>query len=100
MLKRDIHYFLDSVENGKPSITEGYHTISNFEPILGYFLLQYLREKYPPKEGSEGPHGRLLELLTTYKEIASYLRPTKEDQIYIEWFEDNYYMKDYFQSRK
>ena len=99
MLKRDMSRFLDAIENGQPPLEEAYDLSEKFEPILTYFLLRFLREKYPIKENLEGAGFRLLELVKKYDSLASCTKYHKKDSIYVEWFEHNYDMKDFFKNR-
>ena len=41
-----------------------------------------------------------LELLKDNPEIVRYTKCNKEDQIYVEWFEQNYELRDFFHKRE
>ncbi|MBC60931.1 MAG: hypothetical protein CMP11_00590 [Zetaproteobacteria bacterium] len=99
-LVRDISRFLDSIELGNVTTNDAFHLADSFDDLITYFLLRYLREKYPAKAGSVGASERLISLLThNGGQIAKKALPPKGEVIFVEWFDENYEMKSFFKNR-
>ncbi len=94
--QREVLRFLEGVEEGGLPSADLYNIMRNFEPILSFFLLKYLREKHPITENSSGPGQRLLELVSTYDSVQKLTKPPKEDEALAEWFDDTYDIKQFF----
>ena len=99
MLIREVNHFMDIIEEGNSELSNAYNQLLEFDPLLTHFLLRYLHDKHPITDRNAGPGRRLLELVTTYKDIARLANPPKNEPI-IEWFEDSYNVKDFFTNRE
>lgn len=87
---------LIGLEEGQMSAVEAYRIANDRDPLLVYFVIKYLREKYSPgNPASEGVMGRVLELTQTYDSIAKACRESEKD-ILVEWFDDAYSVKDFY----
>lgn len=96
---REINRFLDAIEDGNLSTADAYNILRTIDPLMGYFLLTYLREKHPVNaETSHGPGERLLALLSTYSDIAKLTKKPIDDPM-IEWFDDTYSYRQFFKNR-
>ncbi|MEZ4741610.1 MAG: hypothetical protein R3B45_04060 [Bdellovibrionota bacterium] len=98
-LKRDINRFLDAIETGNLPIADAYNIFREFEPLLGYFLLYYLREKHHVTENHSGPGERLLSLVSTYPDVSKTAKKPADDP-FVEWFDDTYNMREFFNDRQ
>jgi hypothetical protein len=98
VLKRDCNRFLDGIEQGKMTAADSYNLLRQFDPLLGYFLLFYLREKHHVTDMSSGAGERLLGLVSTYPEAAKIAKRPARDSI-VEWFEDAYSAREFFGNR-
>lgn len=98
--KTNILRFLDAVEAGNVDLRTAYELAMKFDPLLTYFLLRYLREKFPPRTGEkEGPAARLLEMISTYDSLKKAAQ-TPRDEPMVEWFNDTYEMRQFFGARE
>lgn len=95
MDKREVIRFLEAIEDGRIPAADSYQMVQGFDPLLSYFLLRYLREKHPSADNESGAGERLLELLTTYPAVAK-LANTPKDEPMVEWFDDSYSMRAFF----
>lgn len=98
MIKRDSNRFLDSIEEGNLPTADGFNLLRNFDPLLAYFLLYYLREKHHVTESSSGPGERLLSLVSTYPDAGKLAKRPGNDPI-VDWFEDTYSVREFFGRR-
>jgi hypothetical protein len=95
-VKRDGLRILTGLENGTLSSSDVYNVIEKQDPLLVYFIIRYLREKYPPQQPtSQGVTQRLLELTSTYDSIAKDMKKAEKDSLR-EWFDDTYEMREFF----
>lgn len=94
--KREVIRFLEAIENGSITPADTYQMVERFDPLLSYFLLRYLREKYALTDTSSGAGQRLIELLTTYPHIAKLANPPRDEPM-VEWFDESYAMRSFFQ---
>ena len=92
MTMQDIYRFMDAIEQGTVTLADAFSISENLDPLLMYFLLKYLREKYPAER--EGPSARLLEFLSTYPSIARLASPPKDEPM-VEWFDDSYSVRSF-----
>ena len=92
--KRDAMIFLNGIENGGKTPADLYNLISEFDPLLSFFLLKYLREKHPVTDRNSGPGERLLELLKVYPEISNMFKSGKNDPL-AQWFEESYGVRSF-----
>ena len=88
--------FLSGLENGNLSAADLYNIADKRDPVLVYFVLRYLREKYPPSvESSQGVTQRVIELTSTYADVVKKAKSAEKDPMR-EWFDDTYSMRDFF----
>lgn len=85
---------LTGLENGTLSSADAYNIAERRDPVLVYFVLRYLREKYPLGESS-GVARRLIELTSTYDQLVK-MSKTGEKDILREWFDESYNMRQFF----
>jgi len=94
--KREALRLLSGLENGQLSTADAFNVAEALDPLLVYFVLRYLREKYPPAQpSSAGVVGRVLELTSTYADVVQRAKTGEKDPIR-EWFDDTYAMREYF----
>ena len=93
--KKEVLRFLVAVEEGSLPVNDMFTIVEKFDPLLSYFLLKYLREKHPVTDRDSGAGSRLLELLTSYPELAKMANSSQKDPM-VEWFSDSYSTKTYF----
>ena len=87
--------FLSGLESGTLSSSDAYNIVKDKDPVLVYFLLRYLKDKYSASQPEAAAvHGRLLELTTTYDDIKKMLRAGEQDAMR-EWFDDSYSVREY-----
>jgi hypothetical protein len=87
---------LEGLENGTLSSADAYTIADKRDPVLLYFILRYLREKYPAgKPTSQGVVQRVVELTSTYDDVVKKAKAGEQDSMR-EWFDDAYAMRDYF----
>ncbi len=86
---------LIGLEEGRMSAVEAYRIANEREPLLVFFIIKYLREKYPSSNpASEAVLGRVLELTQTYDSIATACKEGEKD-ILNEWFDDAHDVKEF-----
>jgi len=98
-LKRDVTRFLDAIEEGNLPTADAYNIVREFESLLTYFLLYYLREKHHVTETNAGPGERLLALVSTYSDVAKAAQKPIDDP-FVEWFDDTYSLREFFSDRE
>jgi hypothetical protein len=96
MEKREVFRFLQGIEDGGLPIADAYNVLRHFDPLLSYFLLRFLREKHPINDESTGAGKRLLELVSTYEDVAKLTKAPKGDEAMVEWFNDSFNMRQFF----
>jgi hypothetical protein len=94
--KREGLRFLQGIENGNLTAADAYNIADGIDPVLVYFTLRYLREKYPASAAaSAGVSRRLVELTSTYDDVVKLSKQGERDPLR-EWFDDTYDVRDYF----
>lgn len=94
--KREALRLLEGLENGNLTTADAYNVADKLDPVLVYFVLRYLREKYPPNEPrSQGVATRLVELTSTYDSIVKKSKAGEKD-VLREWFDDSYTTREFF----
>jgi hypothetical protein len=84
------------LENGTLTTADAYNLAEVRDPVLIYFVLRFLREKYPPSQPtSAGVVQRLIDLTRTYADIVKKSKQGEKDPLR-EWFDDAYAIRDYF----
>ena len=87
---------LEGLENGTMDTAAAYLLIEKQDPIVVYFIIRYLREKYKKMgDQSSGVLNRLVELSSTYTEIVKISRDGEKD-IMREWFDETYKISDFY----
>ena len=88
-MKREGLRFLNGLETGNLPSADLHAISENFDPILVYFILKYLRLAYKPGHpDAKGVLERILELTQTYDEIAAAVKSGENDPLN-EWFDDD-----------
>ena len=94
--KRDGLRLLLGLENGTLNTADAFNVADKRDPVLVYFILRYLREKYPAgTPSSQGVLTRILELTSTYSDLVKKAKAAEKDPMR-EWFDDTYSMREYF----
>jgi hypothetical protein len=94
--KREGVRLLSGIENGTLSTADAYNVAEKLDPVLVYFTLRYLREKYPASSPSaEGVSRRLVELTSTYDDLVKRSKEGEKDSLR-EWFDDTYNLREFF----
>jgi hypothetical protein len=94
--KRESLRFLKGLENGNLTAADAYNIADKRDPVMVYFVMRYLREKYPASNpAAQGVTQRLLELTRTYDGIVKASKAGEKDSI-TEWFDDTYEMREFF----
>ena len=89
---------LEGIEDGNLDTQHQYNIIEKIDPILTYFVIRYLREKYKTAtSSSSGVLNRIVELTSNYPKVIQFSRQGETD-IMREWFDEGYKMKDYYQN--
>lgn len=99
MQKREVIRFIEAIEDGTLNTADAYEIIREFEPILSYFLLKYLREKHPVTDRDSGAGSRLLSLVSTYSDMQAILKRPPNDPM-VEWFEDTHSYREFFKDKQ
>jgi hypothetical protein len=87
---------LNGLESGSLSIADAYNIADKRDPLIVYFVLRYLREKYPASiPASSGVVGRIVELTKTYDKLVKKAKDGENDSLR-EWFDDTYDLKSFF----
>ena len=81
---------LSAIEGGMTSVADIYKMVEDQDPSLVYFVVKYLRKKYPPThQAADAITSRIVELTGTYDDVRDLYQKGEKD-ILTEWFEDNY----------
>ena len=86
---------IEAIDNGGLPPADVYTIMRDFDPLYSYFLLKFLRDKNPVDEYSSGGGERLLQLVGTYDDLSKLLKKSPDDPM-IEWFEDSYTTRQFF----
>lgn len=87
---------LSGLENGTLSTADAFNIAEKRDPLLLYFILRYLREKYPATNtASQGVLERIVSLTSTYTDLVKKTKSAESDPVR-EWFDDAYTMRQYF----
>lgn len=91
---------LKGLEDGNITSADAYNIAEKRDPVLVYFVLRFLRDKYPAANpSSEGVVRRVLELTSTYPDIVKMSKKGEADVI-TEWFNDSYAMAEYYEEQE
>jgi hypothetical protein len=96
MEKRESLRLLKGIENGTMTTADAANVADKRDPVIIYFVLRYLREKYPTRDpASQGVTSRLLELTSTYDNLIKASKKGEKDSI-TEWFDETYAVREFF----
>ena len=84
--------FLTGLEEGDLPLDEVYRLAEKCDPTAIYFVVKYLRAKYPADHGAVQ---RIVELSSQYVDIPKIIK-NGEDESLREWFDDAYDMREFF----
>jgi hypothetical protein len=94
--KREGLRLLSGLENGNLTSADAFNVADQRDPVIVYFILRYLREKYPATQpAGAGVARRLVELTTTYDGVVAKAKQGEKDSIR-EWFDDTYSLREFF----
>jgi hypothetical protein len=94
--KREGLRLLTGLENGNLNTADAFNVADQRDPVIVYFVLRYLREKYPATQpAGAGVTRRLVELTTTYDGVVAKAKQGEKDSI-TEWFDDTYTLHEFF----
>lgn len=96
----EVCYALDGIEGGSAQSADTYNRIKGFDPVIIYFFIRYLRDKYPPThQASPGVVARVVELTSTYTDIVKKSQKGEKDLV-SEWFNESYAMREFFNDKE
>jgi hypothetical protein len=96
----DAEYLLSGIENGTLNHEKAAQTAESMDPALLYFVIRYLREKYPPSEPtSQGVTERLLQLTSTHPSVVKRMKEGEKDSM-VEWFNDSYSIRSFLKDHE
>ena len=88
---------LKGLEEGHMNTADAGTLAGKLDSLLVYFVIRFLREKYPAsREASAGVTERLLALTSTDEAVVKQARQGEEDPIR-EWFDDTYDIRDFYE---
>ena len=91
---------LKGLEDGTLTSSEAYNVAGKQDPVMIYFVLKFLRDKYPASlPSSEGVIRRVLELTSTYPDIVKMSKKGEGDVI-TEWFNESYALSEYYEEQE
>lgn len=94
--KKESLRLLSGLESGSLTTSDAFAIAEKRDPLIIYFVLRYLREKYPPSiPASAGVVGRVLELTKTYDSLVKKSKQGENDSLK-QWFDETYDLKSYF----
>lgn len=94
--KQESLRLLNGLESGSLSIADAYSIADKRDPLIVYYVLRYLREKYPASApASSGVVGRIVELTKTYDKLVKKAKDGEHDSLR-EWFDDTYDLRSFF----
>ena len=89
-------YVLEGIEDNKLDHEKVAKYIMDLDPVIVYFILRVLREKYPASNpASTGVLERLVNVLNTHPEVLKRSRAGEKDAV-TEWFLESYELRSYF----
>ncbi len=87
---------LNGLEKGTLTAADAFNVADSRDPVIVYFVLRYLREKYPASSpASQGVTSRLVELTGTYDSVIKASKKGEKDSIR-EWFDDTFEIREFF----
>ena len=93
---REATRLLGGIESGTMSATDAFNIMNKQDPVLNYFIMRFLREKYPASNpSSEGVLSRIVEITSTYTDLVSKMKKAEMDSLR-HWFDDTYEMRDFY----
>jgi len=96
MLRDDFLGFIMGIENGTSDHEKLSKLAESLDPVLIYFALRYIREKYPPGDPrGSGVTERLVELTSKHPDLIKASKKGESDSL-VEWFNDTYTLRSYF----
>ena len=79
-MRSEADYFLTGIEDGNLTHEKAAKAADSIDPALLYFIIRYLREKYPPTDpSSSGVLERLVQLTSTHPNIVKKSKEGESD---------------------
>lgn len=95
-LKRTAIRLLRGLEVGNINSTEAYDIASDLDPVLFYWIVRYLRDKYPSThQSSSGVLERVLELSKNFPELVLAAKKGEKDLV-SQWFSESFQISEFF----
>lgn len=95
-LKTEAIRLLEGLEDGNLDFVEAYRITEKMDPVVIYFVMRFLREKYPPNNpASQGVVERMIKFTTDYDQVVKLAKKGEKDPLK-EWFDDAYSMREFF----
>lgn len=89
-------YVLTGLEDGKLDHEKAAKYALELDPVMVFFLLKFLRDKYPASNPSSlGVLERLVQVLNNHPQVLARSKAGEKDPV-TEWFLESYDMKSYF----
>ncbi len=93
---REATRLLGGIEAGSLSAADAFNIMDKQDPVLNYFIMRFLREKYPASNpASEGVLSRIVEITSTYTDLVTKMKKSETDSLR-HWFDDTYEMRDFY----
>lgn len=94
--KREGVRLLNGLENGTLTPADSFNIADKRDPLLVYFILRFLRDKYPASNAaSQGVLERIVALTGTYPDLVKKTKGAESDPVR-EWFDDTYNIREFF----
>lgn len=95
-IKKKSEQALNGIEEGNMTPYDAYLILEILDPVIVYFILRFLREKYPHTHPqAQGVISRMIEITNTYPDIVKKAQKGEKDMIR-EWFDDAYTVRQFF----
>lgn len=95
-MRNDFLRFIVGIENGTSDHEKLAKLAGTLDPVLIFFALRYIREKYPVGDPrGSGVTERLVELTTNHPQLIKASKKGATDSL-VEWFDDTYTLRTYF----
>ncbi len=86
---------IHGIENGTLSSADAYNILKDTDPVLVYFTLRFLKEKFGSDHQQAQPvRERLIELTSTYDDLRKILKLGEADSMR-EWFDDSHSIREF-----
>ncbi len=86
---------IEGIEAGTLSASDAYNVLKDRDPVLVYFTIRYLKDKFGGSQPQSLPvQQRLVELTSTYDDLRSMFKKGESD-ILRQWFDDSHTVREF-----